>query len=44
MISEWLELDAVDDWVRHDAEIVSLSSPLPLVFGASCQIISMVKV
>ncbi|KAG6827203.1 hypothetical protein H0H92_012808 [Tricholoma furcatifolium] len=21
MISEWLELDAVDDWVRHDAEI-----------------------
>lgn len=22
MISEWLELDAEDDWVRHDAEIV----------------------
>ncbi|KAF8639417.1 hypothetical protein AX17_001507 [Amanita inopinata Kibby_2008] len=21
MISEWLELDATDDWVRHDAEI-----------------------
>ncbi|KAF9476682.1 shk1 kinase-binding protein 1 [Pholiota conissans] len=21
MISEWLELDAADDWVRHDAEI-----------------------
>ena len=22
MISDWLELDAADDWVRHDAEIV----------------------
>ena len=22
LISEWLELDAADDWVRHDAEIV----------------------
>jgi hypothetical protein len=22
MVSEWLELDATDDWVRHDAEIV----------------------
>lgn len=22
MISDWLELDATDDWVRHDAEIV----------------------
>lgn len=22
MVSEWLELDASDDWVRHDAEIV----------------------
>ncbi|KAG6844122.1 hypothetical protein H0H87_009609 [Tephrocybe sp. NHM501043] len=21
MISDWLELDAIDDWVRHDAEI-----------------------
>jgi hypothetical protein len=26
MISEWLELDADDDWVRHDAEIVGPSS------------------
>lgn len=24
MISEWLELDAADDWVRYDAEIVCL--------------------
>ena len=23
IISDWLELDASDDWVRHDAEIVS---------------------
>lgn len=23
MISDWLELDAADDWIRHDAEIVS---------------------
>jgi hypothetical protein len=23
MLSEWLELDAEDDWVRHDAETVS---------------------
>ena len=23
LISDWLELDASDDWVRHDAEIVS---------------------
>jgi type II protein arginine methyltransferase len=22
MISDWLELDAADDWVRHDSEIV----------------------
>jgi len=25
VVSEWLELDAADDWVRHDAEIVSIS-------------------
>lgn len=25
MISDWLELDAVDDWVRHDSEIVCLN-------------------
>ena len=24
LISDWLELDAADDWVRHDAEIVSV--------------------
>ena len=24
MVSGWLELDAVDSWVRHDSEIVSL--------------------
>lgn len=23
MVSDWLELDAADDWVRHDSEIVS---------------------
>jgi type II protein arginine methyltransferase len=22
LISDWLELDAADDWVRHDSEIV----------------------
>lgn len=27
MISDWLELDATDDWVRHDSEIVSLLAP-----------------
>ena len=29
MASDWLELDATDDWVRHDAEIVMsiLSDP-----------------
>lgn len=27
MISDWLELDSEDHWVRHDSEIVSLSSP-----------------
>jgi hypothetical protein len=31
MVSDWLELDAADSWVRHDSEIVSLlsSSPVP---------------
>lgn len=24
LLSDWLELDAPDDWVRHDAEIVRL--------------------
>ena len=24
MVSEWLELDAADSWVRHDSEIVSV--------------------
>jgi len=28
MVSEWLELDAADDWVRHDAEMVRLSFSL----------------
>ena len=23
MVSDWLELDAADSWVRHDSEIVS---------------------
>jgi len=32
MISEWLELDATDDWVRHDAEIVCRQ---PLSLGCS---------
>ncbi len=26
MVSDWLELDAADEWVRHDAEIVRLST------------------
>jgi hypothetical protein len=31
MVSDWLELDAADSWVRHDSEIVSvLSSSLVL--------------
>ena len=30
MASIWLALDAIDDWVRHDAEIVrSIPSILP---------------
>jgi hypothetical protein len=24
MVSDWLELDAADSWVRHDSEIVSV--------------------
>lgn len=32
MISEWLELDAADDWVRHDAEIVRLPHRPPLAY------------
>jgi len=32
MLSEWLELDSTDDWVRHDAEIVSF---LPLFLQSS---------
>jgi protein arginine N-methyltransferase 5 len=31
MISDWLELDASDSWVRHDSEIVSV--PLRLNLG-----------
>ena len=27
MISEWLELDASDSWVRHDSEIVGVHCP-----------------
>lgn len=27
LISDWLELDANDDWVRHDAETVSCAYP-----------------
>ena len=30
MASDWLELDATDDWVRHDAEIVRLILYIPL--------------
>ena len=26
MVSDWLELDAADSWVRHDSEIVSVRS------------------
>ena len=35
MISDWLELDAADSWVRHDSEIVSVlsSSPVPQNWG-----------
>ena len=31
MVSDWLELDAADSWVRHDSEIVSVlrSPPAP---------------
>ena len=28
MISDWLELDATDDWVRHDSEMVYPNVPL----------------
>ena len=30
MASDWLELDATDDWVRHDAEIVRSIPRIPL--------------
>ena len=29
MASDWLELDATDVWVRHDAEIVRSISSYP---------------
>lgn len=29
MASDWLELDATDDWVRHDAEIVKVDPSHP---------------
>ena len=32
MISDWLELDAADDWVRHDSEIVSPPSSVILTW------------
>jgi len=33
MISDWLELDASDSWVRHDSEIVSVPLRRVLDFG-----------
>jgi hypothetical protein len=33
MISDWLELDASDSWVRHDSEIVSVPLRRVLYFG-----------
>jgi hypothetical protein len=30
MLSEWLELDSEDDWVRHDAETVSIHATIKL--------------
>lgn len=47
MVSDWLELDAVDSWVRHDSEIVSVLrrrkflnprylSPPTWIFMAGC--------
>lgn len=30
MVSDWLELDAADSWVRHDSEIVSILRRRPL--------------
>ena len=29
MVSDWLELDASDSWVRHDSEIVSICPTRP---------------
>jgi hypothetical protein len=35
LVSEWLELDADDDWVRDDYEIVSVSRVEPLHQGSA---------
>jgi hypothetical protein len=35
MISDWLELDASDSWVRHDSEIVGVHSFVPSTSGVS---------
>lgn len=32
MVSDWLELDAEDDWVRHDSEIVCALSLMASLF------------
>ena len=29
MISDWLELDALDNWVRHDSDIVGVPYSVP---------------
>lgn len=36
MISDWLELDAEDDGIRHDAEIVRSHCPLFMLYLSSC--------
>jgi hypothetical protein len=33
MVSDWLELDAADDWVRHDSEIVRVSIVLSCILS-----------
>ena len=31
VVSDWLELDSLDEWVRHDAEIVCTHTLISLI-------------
>jgi hypothetical protein len=43
MISDWLELDATDSWVRHDSEIVSVPLRHVLNFGGRRRVFFVIR-